>query len=160
MEYQILNTRELKPIMKYLSEQYGCDLSWMKQKYNFLLTTKNNLHIINREFQEINLKELRVDTIGLYFGELKFDEVRLSMEGSQIVGPEAKTNILEIKKNEVDAWMKGNDIEPDQLGNIQGFIILKHYNDFVGCGRAKEGKILNFVPKNRRMKEINLDSSE
>jgi NOL1/NOP2/fmu family ribosome biogenesis protein len=33
-----------------------------------------------------------------------------------------------------------------------GFVILKHENDFLGTGKYKNEKILNFVPKARRFK--------
>ena len=35
-----------------------------------------------------------------------------------------------------------------------GFVILKYKTDFVGCGKVKEGKILNFLSKIRRVKDV------
>ena len=47
--------------------------------------------------------------------------------------------------------MKGNELEI-QTGK-KGFLIIKYKNDFLGCGKASEPKITNFIPKNRRLKE-------
>ena len=46
----------------------------------------------------------------------------------------------------------GNDI--DKEFNVHGFIILKYKKDFIGCGRYKEGKIFNYVPKERRLRVV------
>jgi NOL1/NOP2/fmu family ribosome biogenesis protein len=46
----------------------------------------------------------------------------------------------------------GQDIDVD--GSYEGFVILKHGNDYVGSGKFKEGIILNFVPKARRLLEV------
>ena len=45
--------------------------------------------------------------------------------------------------------MSGMDIEKETSAG--GFALLRHGSDFLGSGRIKEGKILNFVPKARRM---------
>ena len=39
---------------------------------------------------------MNTDMLDKLFGELKDDKLRLSIEGSQIVGPSAKKNIIEL----------------------------------------------------------------
>jgi len=37
-----------------------------------------------------------------------------------------------------------------------GFVIIKHNKDFFGSGKFKDGRLLNFLPKIRRLKEVNV----
>ena len=84
----------------------------------------------------------------MYLGELRNGELRLSIEGSQIIGKGSDKNIADIE--DTRAWLRGEDLE--LVGDYSGFVIIRHNKDFLGCGRYKEGKILNFVPKARRLK--------
>ena len=88
----------------------------------------------------------------MYFCELDNHGIRLSIEGSQIVGPEANNNIAEIDEQQTKQWLKGEDLE--FKGNFSGFVIIKHNNDFLGSGKYKDGKILNYVSKARRISSI------
>lgn len=85
----------------------------------------------------------------MYIGEFKKGELRLSIEGSQLIGPHAKKNVVELDRNELRQWLRGEDLIKEV--KEEGYVIMKSNNDFVGCGRVKEGKILNFVPKARRL---------
>jgi len=81
------------------------------------------------------------------------------MEGSYIIGKQAKKNILEINNEQLKDWMQGKDIklENQQLkenNNLNGFIIIKYNNDFLGEGKLKESTVLNYVPKERRSNKI------
>lgn len=35
---------------------------------------------------------------------------------------------------------------------MKGFIVMKNNDDYLGCGKASETKITNFIPKSRRLK--------
>lgn len=146
-----LNSKELKKIKKILLEQYS-----IKEKldYVFYITQNNDLYIINNAMREINIEKLRINTIGIYVGELKDDELRLSIEGSQIIGKLAKKNIYEIDSKLARMWMYGLDIPcKENYGKTLVIIKNKENGDFLGSGRYKEGKILNHVPKGRRIHE-------
>ena len=147
MEGKFLNKKEIKPIMKQLDEQFGFT---EELPYVFFKNNKHKIMIINNEFAEIDLTKLRVNNFGLYFGEIMDSrEIRLSIEASQIVGPYATKNIVEVDENTAKKWMYGQDIEYNY--NTTGFVILKYKKDFIGCGRYKDGKISNHIPKNRRI---------
>jgi NOL1/NOP2/fmu family ribosome biogenesis protein len=146
---KILNKKEIKSIIKLIKNQwdYNPDLD-----YVFFQNNKNRLFIINKELSKIDLNKIRINSIGLYFGELNHNQLRLSIEGSQIIGPKAKKNVLELNKEEVKQWLKGNDLEKET--KLKNFVIIKHNNDFLGCGKVKENKLFNYVPKNRRIGDI------
>lgn len=142
---KILNKKQIKKILEIIKKQYGCKVNL---DYAFLQNEKNRVYIANKEFADIDLTKLRINSVGLYFGELRSGELRLTIEGSQIIGPYAKENVVELDEKESKEWMKGYDLVKET--NTKGFVIIKHKEDYLGCGKVKENKIFNYVPKNRR----------
>jgi|TARA_B100001964_G_C14169416_1_gene570726 NOL1/NOP2/fmu family ribosome biogenesis protein len=140
----ILNTREQKPIYSLLKSQFGFS---KKLEYAFLLSEKEKIYIANKEVFEIDMKKLNVSSVGMYFGELRNDELRLSIEGSQLIGSEALKGVVEV--DDPTGWMSGLDIPYD--GSEKGFVLIKHGDDYLGCGKVVDGKVLNYVGKVRRI---------
>ena len=145
-ELKFLNSKEIKEIMKLIEEQWGAEL---KLDYTFAKNNKNRVFLINKDISKIDFSKLRINSIGMYFCDLE-NEIRLSIEGSQIIGPEATKNVAEINEEQTKKWMKGEDLEIDDKNNYSGFVIIKNKNDFLGTGKIKENKILNYVSKSRR----------
>jgi NOL1/NOP2/fmu family ribosome biogenesis protein len=94
----------------------------------------------------MNLDKLKVNGIGLYFLTLEERGVRLSIDGSQIFKP--KKNILELNKKQFEEWMSGKDLD---LECEKGYWIMKHNDNFLGCGKSSGNKIIGFIPKERRV---------
>ena len=143
---KILSKKEIKSIFGKIKEQWGAELEFDSV---FLMSPKNKIFIVNRNISCVKLDELRINNIGLYFGELRNNELRLSIEGARIVDRNATKNFVDLSKAQVKQWFRGEDIKAEQRAS--GFIILKHEGDVLGCGRFINGKILNFVPKARRV---------
>ncbi len=142
---KILNTKEIKEIKKKILEQWGVDF---KTDLAFLLSSKNRIYLISKDVSKINYEELRMQVVGNYFGEImKNGELRLSIEGSQLIGPEATKNVIEI--DDVKGWLFGNDIKTER--QEEGFLIVKNNDDFMGTGKIKNKELLNFIPKTRRI---------
>ena len=145
-QLKILNSKEIKEILKLIEDQWGAKLDL---NYAFLKNKKDRIFIINKDISKIDLEKLRVNSIGMYFCEIDRKGIRLSIEGSQIVGPKATKNIAEINEEQEKQWFKGQDLDID--GDRFGFVLVKHNNDFLGTGKFKENKILNYVSKSRRI---------
>lgn len=143
-EHGIMTINHLLDILK---EQFGFD---DELDYAFLLSEKNKIYIVNREIEKIDLTKLRVNSYGLYIGELVDDKIRLTIEGSQIIGKKANKNVLEVDEKQAREWLKGFDI--NYSGDFKDYVIIKHKDDFLGSGKATKNSILNFVPKTRRLK--------
>lgn len=149
-QLKILNSREIKEILKLIEKQWGAKL---KLDYAFLKNPKNRVFIINKEdISKIELEKLRINSIGMYFCEIDKLGIRLSIEGSQLIGKKAEKNIVEINEEQAKQWLKGEDLEIK--GNYSGFVIIKYNNDFLGNGNYKNGKILNYVSKSRRVSAL------
>lgn len=143
---KILNKKEIKNILELIKSRWGSDV---ELDYAFLINLKNRIFIANKELFDIDMKKIRINSLGLYFGELSNNELRLTIEGSQLIGPKATKNVVELSDSEARAWLKGEDLEKDI--DEKGFIILKHRDDYLGSGKVKENRILNYVPKTRRL---------
>jgi len=152
-----ISEKQKKEILKLISQQF--EIENLTLPHIFVKDTNDRVFIINQKIREIELKDYKIESIGLYFLKLVHNEVRLSMEGSYIIGKQAKKNILEINNEQLKDWMQGKDIklENQQLkenNNLNGFIIIKYNNDFLGEGKLKESTVLNYVPKERRSNKI------
>ena len=146
---KILNSKEKKDILKKINEQWDADFS---TGLAMLRNNEDKLFLINPEVATLDISKLRINSMGLYIAEEKDGRIRLSIEGSQLIGPHARKNVLEISKEEVGKWLMGEDLER-QAGE-KGFVLIKHSNDFLGCGCAAKGRILNYVGKNRRVSAV------
>ncbi|MBI2658139.1 hypothetical protein HYX08_05595 [Candidatus Woesearchaeota archaeon] len=146
-ELKILNSREIKELHSVIEKQWDAKI---KLDYGFLQNSKGRIFMVNRGISEIDMSKLRINSVGMYFCEHDKIGIRLSIEGSQIVGTCAKKNIIEIDDGQARKWFKGEDLELE-CKDCTGFVILKNKSDFLGTGKYKEGKILNYVGKTRRI---------
>ena len=149
---RILNTRKKKEIFNELKQTYGFD---KKLEGDLFLSQNQNLFLLTggREVIEKGQeRQLRIDKAGLYIGTLADDGVKLTVEGSQLIGPDANKSVLEISDEQLEPWVTGEDLE---FQGEEGYYIVKHKNDFLGCARAKKNIAQNLVEKNRRIKTLN-----
>ncbi len=137
--------KERKIFLKQLEEQFN--FSGILN-YNFFINQDKKVFIFNKDL-EIDFTKIRINSLGVYFANIE-KEIRLTIEGSQLIGPSSKKNILEIEGEQLQDWIHGIDIETDK--KLDGFVLIKNKNDFYGTGKYKDGKILNFIPKERRLK--------
>ena len=146
-ELKILNNKEIKEIFKMIEKQWDARL---KLDYGFLQNQKNKIFIISKDISKIDTSKLRLNSAGMYFCEIDKHGIRLSIEGSQIVGQNAAKNVVELSEEETRKWFKGEDLEKE-CTDCKGFVILKNNNDFLGNGKYSNGKILNYVGKTRKI---------
>lgn len=160
MDIKVLNKKAVKETLSLIKKQWDADI---KLDYSFLQNKEGKIFIINKEFAEFPLEKLRINNIGLYFAQLPKDGIRLSIEGSQLIGPKAKKNVIELNKEQIKQWLKGE--EPKTQEKSETYVLIKYKNDFYGTGKIKplqvmpkttsfraEKHILNFIPKGRRLK--------
>jgi len=138
------HVRNSKAISTSLSNEFD-----KKLDYVFLINNKNKVFIVNKDIANIDLNKIRINSVGLYIAEFSNNEIRLSIEGSQLIGPNSKKNIIELNEKEAREWLKGKDLERET--EIEGFAIIKHNNDYLGSGKSTKQRILNFIPKTRRL---------
>lgn len=70
-----------------------------------------------------------------------------------MIGPKATKNIIVLDEQQMKWYFSGADLDMD-LGGENRFVLLKFKDDFIGCAKYKEGKLLNFMPKEQRTNEL------
>jgi NOL1/NOP2/fmu family ribosome biogenesis protein len=148
-QLKILNSRDVKKIREQCVKQFG---DFLKEDYAYLLNENDRLFIVNKDIQDINLKNLIIDRYGFYFAEVKENQVRLSKEGAQLLAQQADKplkNVITLNKEELKAYFSGIDLNKN-LGEESKMIILQYQEDTIGCARYKDNKIINFLPKMNR----------
>ena len=146
---KILKSTQKKKILKQLNEQFGIK----KLPYLLLQFGKEKLRLYsgNLSVEELNILDvnLRIENIGLYFAKQQIDGIRLTLDGVQLLKGQITKNILKINDKQASDWLKGNDLS---IKSDNSFKILKHNNEFLGCGKSTGERITNSIPKERRVK--------
>ncbi|ASJ04639.1 methyltransferase RsmF C-terminal domain-like protein [Thermococcus barossii] len=91
------------------------------------------------------------DRNGVYFGRVESDGIRLSIEGAFLVGPKATKNVIELDDEGAKRYLAGESVEIYDKA-LNGWVILKWRSYYLGSAKAKEGRLINYVPKERRLK--------
>jgi len=141
----VMNTREIKEVANKIQEQWGCSLDLDGA---FFRSPRDKIYYVAKDIGKIDWNQLKINSIGMYFAHVK-NGVRLSIEGSQLLGPKATKGVVELTTKESKEWMQGIDLVKDVA--VTGFVLITYGNDFLGCGKVVDGKILNYVPKIRRL---------
>ncbi|WP_456367089.1 methyltransferase RsmF C-terminal domain-like protein [Thermococcus sp.] len=88
---------------------------------------------------------------GVYFARIESDGIRLSIEGSFLVGPKATKNVMELDDERARRYLAGESVEIEDR-ELHGWVIVKWRSYFLGSAKAKEGKLINYVPGERRLR--------
>ncbi len=148
---KIFSQKEKENIIEKLKQQLGVT------KVNGIFVKKGTerLFLFQGDLTQKQIHNLEqtipIERVGIYFGKIIHDEIRLSIDGVQLLKNQITKNIFELDKEQAELWMKGNELEI-KTGK-KGFLIMKYKNNFLGCGKASELKIGNFIPKSRRLKK-------
>jgi NOL1/NOP2/fmu family ribosome biogenesis protein len=145
----ILNSKEKKEFYAKLKEQWDIEFH---TEHGLLKNSEDKIYFMNNALSSIDPSKLRINCLGLYIAEWKKHSLRLSIEGSQLLGPLAQSNVIEITKEETGKWLMGEDLRTNE--SVRGYALIKCGNDFLGSGHVKEGIITNFVGKNRRTSAV------
>ena len=132
-----MNERE---IIEKLREQFGVE----RLNFRLKLMGKNRIYA----YRECGL-EVEERHSGVYFGKIERDGIRLSIEGCYLLEGEIRKNVVELDRNEMVRWLRGEDIERE----VHGYVVLKWKNYWLGCGRGNGKVIRNFVSKDRRLRD-------
>lgn len=151
MTLHIFSNQERKEIIQTLNEQFGIKeipgiLIKIGQERIFLFQGS----LTEEQLYKLENERIFIERAGVYFGKIQNDGIRLSIDGANLIKDQISKNIFEITEKQVDEWMHGSELNIQS--DLQGFVIIKHKNDFLGTGKASYNKITNFIPKARRLK--------
>ncbi|MHA2060102.1 MAG: methyltransferase RsmF C-terminal domain-like protein [Candidatus Ranarchaeia archaeon] len=144
-----------KPINKdtidrFLVEQFGV---MSPDSWEYLTSGKTKIWVhLEKVKAPLEISKFKCTRMGLYFGSFDLRGIRLSIEGSQLIGNLATQNLVSLSREGAVKWFQGEPLEmADHQTNKQGFVILKTARRILGCGYITQGRILNFLPKTRQI---------
>jgi NOL1/NOP2/fmu family ribosome biogenesis protein len=146
---KILNRRQADRIRDVINEIWG---SSIPEGLQLLISSKDRIYLATRELLLTDALHLRIDSLGLYFGTETQGGFRLSVEGSQIIGPKATRGMVELSDEDIEHWVRGQEVPSSWTE--KGFLLVKHDKDFYGTGTIKDGMLLNYYPKSRRVSSV------
>lgn len=136
------------------------------KKLNYLLTKSGKEKIrgytgslTTNEITKIN-QEIGIELLGIYLFHDYHDNMRLSFDAISSLKEQITENIIELDDKQAEEFLKGRDIaltKEDQekfKANQEtlGFKILKNQGEFIGTGKLTSDRIVNYMPKERRLK--------
>jgi len=151
-----LTSTDKKKILEQLNTQFGItNLPYLMIQFG---AEKLRLYsgVLSKEELYYLDNELRIENIGLYFAKYErnnqnnINEIRLTIDGVQLLKSQITKNIVELDDIQANQWLSGNDL--DIKTTDRGWKILKHKEEFLGCGKSTGERITNFMPKERRIK--------
>lgn len=149
-KFEIINRSEKDKIVEQLNKQFGIT------SLPFLLIRHGREKIraysgnLGRDELAILGENINIETVGIYLCKEENGGFRLSHDAPTLLSSQITKNIIELNDEQARAWLRGHDIEIKT--SVQGFVVLKHNNFLVGCGKSSGERITNFVPKERRLK--------
>ncbi len=102
--------------------------------------------------------EVGIELLGLYLMHEYHDNMRLSFDAISALKSQITENILELDDKQAEEFLKGRDIaltneDKEKFKNeTKGFKIIKHKSDLIGTGKLIEDRIVNYMPKERRLR--------
>jgi len=136
------------------------------EKLNYLLSSAGKEKVrgytgslSTDEILELN-KEIGIQLLGMYLFHDFREDFRISFDAVHALKDQISDNIIELEEKQVQEFMKGHDIllneeDKKRLGEeSKGFKIIrdKKNQEFIGTGKLVEGRIVNYMPKERRLR--------
>jgi len=112
-----------------------------------------------KEIQEIE-HAVRIELVGMYLFHNYHDEIRLSFDAIYALKDKITKNIIEITDMQANEFLKGRDIllmkeDEEKFKSTKeehGFKVIRNQGDLIGFGKLVEGRIINYMPKERRLR--------
>lgn len=148
---KILTSSERKKILNELNETFGIE----KFPYLLLRFGKGKIRSFSGSLGVDDLDKLnknaRVEIVGLYTFRQEDDVLRISHDSLYLFKDKIKKNLVKVSDEYADEWLRGNNIDIENQ-DVNGPILLENNGDLIGFGKSKQGRITNFIPKERRVK--------
>ena len=141
---------DVEQLQRILKKNYGVEFNF--KEFNVYQNKEGKIYLVSKGIdRKMVEKSIRA---GLYFGKIKRNEkIQLSVEGAQLIGGDAKKNVVVVDKKNLLRFMEGFDVVPRKLIECEehNFVLVTNGRDFFGCGLLAEGKVRSLVPKGRRI---------
>ena len=147
---KFLSNSEKDNLNRIFIESYGVRIN--TTDFEFFVTAKEKVWVTTKKAKIMVKKLPNPIYMGLMIGKLKTNnKIKLSIEGSQLIGNEANKNIIEIE-NCTDYIFGGDPIIVRKISvENHSFPLVKCSNYYLGSvGYISENKVINLFPTSRR----------
>jgi NOL1/NOP2/fmu family ribosome biogenesis protein len=136
--------------VKYMAERFGIHKEVFRN-YTFR-ESGEKVYIMSPDIADKDVSGLRIRGTGIVFGRFfkKEDKIKPTTNMLQIFGKFATKNIVELTEEEKSQYLRGFDIERE-MDAENGYVIVKHEQDVLGCGLYVSGSLKNQIPKAKRL---------
>lgn len=105
-------------------------------------------------------KEINLEIIGMYLLHNYGGDLRLSLDAITLFKDKITKNILEVNEKQAKELFRGQDIaltkeDQEKLKEKKeepGFKVIKFNKDLIGTAKLTQDRIINYIPKERRIK--------
>jgi len=150
---RILDKNEIIKLQEIIDKNYksGFEL----KDFGVMLGSEEKIWLAARDVFTFDFSKLPVNSIGMNFGKLKRnDKMRLTIEGSQLVGKNAEKNVAVVADERAENFLHGEGVDVLQAIDCEehNFVIVKTESGIIlGIALFAEGKLKNLLPKSRRI---------
>jgi len=140
---KVLKGRERRVLEQRLKAQYSAKIP---ENLEVVLQSKKEFRLTTREALQVDIESLNPQGIGLKIAKETKHGIMLSIEGAQLLKPEAK--IINLSLDQAYSWVRGRNLD---IKAPEGYVILKYDGYYLGCGLSRGEHIKNLYPKHRRI---------
>lgn len=149
MKVEFFDTKRRKKLSEELNELFG-----IKDVPKILFETGREK--IRGFSGDLTIDELyvldrltNIEFMGLYLFRKDMSMLRLGFDGAILLKDQIVKNVVELTNEQVERWMTGHNLD---IVLERGMWVVKHGEDVFGCGFSDGKHLINFVPKERRIR--------
>ena len=146
---KLLDTDKTILLTQYCVERFGMQ-NEIFDKYKLYEGSKNKIYLVKK------LIDIRFTPESSGLCIFRFDKTpKPTTNFLQLFGLKVMKNVLDIDKDDLLEYCKGNDLEMAdyRMGNMDpGFIAIRYNETIIGCAHWNKEIIKNQLPKSRRCK--------
>ncbi len=149
MNIQFIKSNEKRKIIEQLNQQFGIqDLPYL-----LLESGSEKIRAFSGSLSKDEILEIgrlaNIESIGTYLVKKEHD-LRLSFDACHLLKNQINKNIVEINEEDYEEYIRGYDLP---IKTDRGTKVIKFNSDFVGCAKSNTEKLINHIPKERRLKK-------
>lgn len=151
-----MESNQIRSLEQKIQLVYGFSLQQILAEHQLeLWMFKDNLHLFPSLYLQ-HFPNFPVQALGLPFARFHQEEISLTHEFCTRFGYLATSNMLELDQDQLEHWMKGEDLVfPRENLNEFPIQILKNKQQLVlGVGKLSTGRLRNLLPRRAIIKNV------
>ena len=149
MKFEFYSSKKRKKLLFELNYRFG-----ITEIPNILFQTgKDKIRAFsgNLSIDEIYVLDRlsNVEFMGLYLFKEELGHFRLGFDCTLLLNEQISKNFVEINEVQLERWIKGHNLD---IALDKGIYVVRCGEDAFGCGLSDGKRLINFVPKERRIR--------